>query len=158
MSCVTCEITPPAEHSLANLTPEQAATPGYIAQRLHPGHIGCRLGDTFTLGLAVLYRGRDVTLQCVEAHAGNDDSGWVEMRIVNSDGTPTFHRPGPPICADCGTDWPAEDNDEPPIPGCPKCSSITPPAPKWPAHVVTVIRPGPTTIIRGVDLHTGDDQ
>ncbi|MGH2684166.1 MAG: hypothetical protein ACRDJP_01700 [Actinomycetota bacterium] len=80
MSCVTCEITPPEGHG------------GPI--RINAGHIGIRFGDG-GLGLAVLYRGMDVTLQAVEAFAGGEDDGWVEMRVVSSDGTPTIHPADP---------------------------------------------------------------
>jgi hypothetical protein len=87
-----------------------------------------------TLGLAVLFRGYDVTLQCVEAVAGPDGdevdpetgrvvtpAGWVEMRLMDSDGHVRFH----------------------------------PPSEEHAAHVVTVVREGRVQIVRGTDVING---
>lgn len=142
MSCVTCEITPPPEKT----SPD----------RVHDGHIGVRFGDG-GLGLAVLYRGHDVTLQCVEAVAGDEDTGWVEMRIVNGSGEPTIHHAADPICPACAgprepeeivagfTAWKA----------CDHCGYTNRPDVAYGPHVVTVIRRGLTHIARGAHLILG---
>ena len=143
MSCVTCEITPPEGHG---------------GPRLHDGHISARHGDTFTLGLAVLFRGQDWTLQTVEAMAGDETDGWIEVRLISPDGTPTIHPPGPHICPDCAAPRPDYDEGgDATAVFCPGCGTPHKPVPKWPAHPVTVIRQGHVQIIRGTQLITGPE-
>lgn len=149
MSCVTCEVTPPPEHSTLN---------GYNRQGDH--HISARLGDTPGLGFAVLFRGYDVTLQVIEALAGVD--GWVEMRIMNGDGAPTLHPGAQPTCPSCaeprepvradpdmrdGIDW-----------GVCACGCADAPDPEdlaYGPHPVTVIREGHVQILRGTEVIDG---
>lgn len=152
MSCVTCEITPPAGHG--------------GPMRIHPTrHVGHRLGDTIPGDAVILFRGQDWSLQTVEAYAGDETTGWVEVRIINGDGAPTIHRAGPLVCPGCaGPREPAETVDGWPDPAstgvtrwpvCPGCGNSDRPTLTHPAHVVTTIRWGDVTIVRGTDVETG---
>jgi len=148
VTCVTCEVTPPPE----KLSP----TP------VHEGHIGVRFAP-IGLGWCILYRGRDVTDQTVEALAGDEDSGWVELRPVReSDGAPIIHGPGPVEalrCPSCGTEWavtgePVTDVDLSEA-VCVDCPAQLGPVRAYKAHAMTVIRPGEVRILRGAELLTG---
>lgn len=149
MSCVTCETTPP----------EEKTAPEPVGHH----HIGERFG-TYGLGWAVIYRGRDVTLQCVEALAGDEDTGWVEMRIVNLDGEPTIHAGADWTCSGCGAPrqapetvdgWPDPDStDVTRWPTC-DCGDVDRPTRAYEPHVVTVIRRGMVQIAKGATLITG---
>jgi hypothetical protein len=146
VTCLTCETTPPPEKT---------------ADRAGPHHIGQRFGDG-GLGLAVLFRGQDWTLQTVEAMAGDEETGWVEVRIVNNDGTPTIHGPGPVEairCPSCGTEWPISgepvDRIDLSESTCPDCDVHLEPVHAHGAHVVTVLRRGHVQIIRGTEVISG---
>ncbi len=78
MSCVTCEITPPPGHG--------------GPMRLNSGHVGVCFGDG-GLGWQITFNGRNVTLYTVEAHAGDMDTGWVELQLLNDDGAPRMIHP-----------------------------------------------------------------
>lgn len=147
MSCVTCQVTPPPERS----------SDGPV----HEGHVAHRFGDG-GLGLAVLYRGRDVTLQAVEAFAGPEGEGWVEMRLMTDDMGPVLHPAAEPVCPACGVDRyeTEEDPTADGMPGgygvaCPKCGSQALPERAYGAHVVTVIRRGPVQVVRGTEVISG---
>lgn len=150
MSCLTCEVTPPPEKT---------------GDRAGPHHIGQRFGDG-GLGLAVLFRGQDWTLQTVEALAGDEATGWVEVRIVNTDGTPTIHGPGPiehVYCYRCNTKNLVTDEQAMLIANgeveldtaCPNGCGPRDVVTAWPAHVVTVIRYGLVQIVRGTEVTSG---
>lgn len=150
MTCLTCEVTPPPEKT----APEPAG----------PHHIGVRFGH-YGLGWAVLFRGQDWTLQTVEALAGDEETGWVEVRLVNGDGTPTIHGPGPVEavrCPTCDVDRPL--SGEPVMhvdlaeTACPDCSTQMEAVHAHEPHVVTVIRRGMVQIVRGADVITGPDR
>lgn len=147
MSCLTCEVTPPEE----KLSPE----------RLGPHHIGVRFGD-FGMGWAVLFRGYDVTLQTVEALAGED--GWVEMRVMTDSGGPVIHPGATPKCPMCDADREPVGHDPDMRDGidwgaCPApCGTLDEPVVDYPVHVVTVIRRGMVQIVHGAELISGPPQ
>lgn len=141
MSCVTCEITPPVER--------QSAT------RVHEAHIGARFGDG-GLGWHITHNGRNVTLQTVEAVAGQD--GWVELHLLTEDGAPYEHPAADPTCPACGA--PREPISTDPWEGdetggsehwavCAECGNSDRPTRAYPAHPKTVIRRGHVTITHG---------
>lgn len=146
MSCLTCEVTPPDEKT----TPHRAGE----------HHIGVRFGD-YGLGWAVLFRGRDVTLQTVEALAGDD--GWVEMRVMTDSGGPVLHPGAEPACPACGGGRTVlEERDGQPD-GlwmwkiCDNCGDAQPPTIAYGPHVVTVARRGMVQIVRGAQLVSGPE-
>jgi hypothetical protein len=157
MSCVTCEVTPPDGHTAALLAAGKTIPdiPGHVSAR---GTTRYYLGF---LGLHVIWRGRNVTAQTVEAMPGDEHSGWVELLLLDDNGAPQLHA-ARYVCAnpECEQDtgghatWPP-DGDDPEDAHCPTCYNSAPPRRLFEDHAVTVIRTGPVHVSHGTTIHTG---
>lgn len=160
MTCVTCEITPPPGHSSSGPN----AAPGMPGH--HPGHISARWHDPINFGTHVIWRGRNVTAQIIEAHPGDQHTGWIETYLLDDQGAPRIH-PARYLCANDGCQhdtagwdhWPRtpEEAEADPdgVGACPKCGNTDPPRKLFDDHPITVIRTGPVLVITGTTIHTG---
>lgn len=153
MSCVTCDgpqaLPPTHAQIIINAQPTHHIPTDIRA------HISARFGDTIAPGsMVVLWRGTDVTAQTVEAFAGPEGVGWVELRTMPEPGHYVIH----PALYRCRVPDCRNDSDIPdwadPDPRCPVCGNDAQPALVFEAHVQTVIRHGATMIVRGVTLTT----
>lgn len=161
MTCVTCEITPPPGHSL------HTGIATHLGDR-HPGHISARWAtpSPILFGTHVIWRGRNVTAQIIEAMPGDQHTGWIETYLLDDQGAPRIH-PARYLCANDGcqhdtagwAEWPRtpEEAEADPdgVGACPKCESTDPPRKLFDDHPITVIRTGPVTVITGTTIHTG---
>ena len=158
MSCVTCDGPSilPATHSLS--TGGGPFTPVRHDDR---AHISTGLGHHIAPGgMCVLYRGQDITAQCIEAFAGPEGVGWAEMRLMPSAGSYVLHPAGYECVGVCthlthAPTWPTvTDGGIEQDPACPDCGCGLPPVQVYPAHTETVIRHGQVMIVDGVELIT----
>lgn len=152
MTCVTCDGTQalPPTHSLSPDNPGYALGLSGKRADIH-AHTSARFGDVIAPGaLAVLWRGMDMTAQCVEAFAGPEGVGWVEIRTMPEPGRYTLHA-ARHRCPHCGLHDPQDQDHDG---ACPQCGDDTPPVVDRPAHTQTTIRYGATVIVRGVELIT----